>query len=85
MNHVDVPCRIITPLEECYTLREVIEQDNVKVEKIQTEDNATDVLTKVLLVTKPSGAVDACTTSCIFFNYKCNLMKTGEVNEQSKG
>ena len=66
-------------------LREVIEQDNVKVEKIQTEDNATDVLTKVLSVTKPSGAVEAYTTSCICFNYKCNLMKTGEVNEQSKG
>ena len=66
-------------------LREVIEQDNVKVEKIQTEDIATDVLTKVLSVAKPSGAVDAYTTSCICFNYIFNLMKTGEVNEQSKG
>ena len=66
-------------------LREVIEQDNVKVEKIQTKDNATDVLTKVLSVAKASGAVDAYTTSCICFNYICNLMKTGEVNEQSKG
>ena len=53
-------------------LREVIEQDNVKVEKIQTKDNATDVLTKVLSVAKPSGAVDAYTTRCICFNYICN-------------
>ena len=46
-------------------LGEVIEQDNVKVEKIQTEDNAIDVLTKVLSVAQPFGVVDAYTTSCI--------------------
>ena len=66
-------------------LREVIEQDNVNVEKIQTEDNATYVLTKVLSVAKPSGAVDAYTTSCICFNYICNIIKTGEVTKQSRG
>ena len=66
-------------------LREVIEQDNVNVEKIQTENNATDVLTKVLSVAKPSGAVDTYTTSCICFNYICNIIKTGEVTEQSRG
>ena len=66
-------------------LREVIEQDNVNVEKIQTEDNATNVLTKVLSVAKPSGAIDAYTTSCICFNYICNIIKTGEVTKQSRG
>ena len=66
-------------------LREVIEQDNVNVEKIQIEDNATYVLTKVLSVAKPSGAVDAYTTSCICFNYICNIIKTGEVTKQSRG
>ena len=66
-------------------LREVIEQDNVKVEKIQTKDNATDVLTKVLSVAKASVAVDAYTTSCICFNYICNIIKTGEVTKQSRG
>ena len=50
-------------------LREVIEQDNVKVEKIQTEDNVIVVLTKVLLVAQPFGVVDAYITSCICFNY----------------
>ena len=66
-------------------LREVIEQDNVNVEKIQTKYNATDVLTKVLLVAKPPGAVDAYTISCICFNYICNIIKTGEVTKQSRG
>ena len=66
-------------------LREVIEQDNVNVEKIQTEDNATYVLTKVLSIAKPSRAVDAYTTSCICFNYICNIIKTGEVTKQSRG
>ena len=66
-------------------LREVIEQDNVKVEKIQTEDNATEVLTKVLSIAKPSGAIDAYTTSCICFNYICNIIKIEEVTEQRRG